>query len=194
MTDFPDWGAPAILFLLVGLVSAGAGMGVMRFMRRRRSLQAFAAGRGWRFHTVLRSDARPPYTRLRELRRTVLLWNIVEGHWNGHAVAVFERKPRRRVLFTGVLVTVGGRMRSVRADWNAVRHARSRPDLFGRLTTERLALGPALRLEADDNVLYVTAGDARDGATVGHLLDLATAIADAMVEDAERASVASTFA
>ena len=194
MTDFPDWAAPAVLLLLIALASAQAGVGFMRFVRRRRSLQAFAAARGWSFHTVLPSGARPPFTRLRELRRTVLLWNVLEGQWNGHAVATFERKPRRRVLFTGVLVTVGRRMRSLRADWDAVRHARSRPDLFGPLTTERLTGGPALLLEADDNVLYVTAGDARDGETLGHLLDLATPLATAMVEDAEGAPAPSTFA
>jgi hypothetical protein len=47
-------------------------------------------------------------------------------------------------------------------------------------------LAPPSLLEADDNVLYVTAGDALDGATLGHLLDLATATAAAMIEDAER--------
>jgi hypothetical protein len=194
MMDFPDWGAPAILVLLIALISARAGVGLMRFLRRRRSLQAFAAAHGWTFHSVLRSDARPPYTRLRELRRTALLWNILEGQWNGHAVAIFDRKPRRRILFTGVLVTVGGRMRSLHADWDAVRHAGSRPDLFGSLTTELLTSGPPLLLEADDNVLYATAGDARDGATLGDLLDLATGIATAMVAEAERAPAISTSA
>ena len=186
MTDSLERLAPAILLLLIALILARTGVGFLRFLRRRRSLREFAAARGWTFHSVLKSDARPPYTRLHELRRTVLLWNVLEGQWNGHAIAAFDRKPRRRLMFTGVLVTSGGRMRSIRADWDAVRHARSRPDLFGPRTTERLAGGPRLFLEADDNVLYVTAGDALDGASLGHLLDLATAIAAAMIEDAGR--------
>jgi hypothetical protein len=117
MTDSVERLAPAILLLLIALVLLRAGVGLVRLLRRRHSLREFAAAHGWAFHSVLRSNARPPYTRLSELRRTVLLWNVVEGHWNGHAAAAFERQRRRGVMFTGVLVTVGGRMRSLRADW-----------------------------------------------------------------------------
>ena len=97
---------PIAFLLSFGLLGA---VRTWRALRRRRAFRDFAAARHLQFVGTIPSDARAPYTRIDKVRRAVLLWNVIEGQWDGLPVRLFdmpERFPRGRRT-TAILVTVG---------------------------------------------------------------------------------------
>ena len=91
-----------VQLLIIALVPAVL---LRRWTSRRAALRRVAAAHGLTFRGLLPSDTYTPYTRFEDVRRGVLLDNVMEGRWNGFDVAVFDL-PRRTQKRIGAIVAL----------------------------------------------------------------------------------------
>jgi hypothetical protein len=110
LTDFLRVLSPdplAAVFYAVGLTT-GAIMIVVwlrRAIRQRRGFRRFAAAHNLKFAGTRASDAEQPFTLFERVRTSVLLFNVVEGMWQGIPVAVFEFNVAHGTVWTAVIAT-----------------------------------------------------------------------------------------
>jgi hypothetical protein len=143
--------------------------GLRKSRARRRAFQDFAAARNFRFVGTILSDVRAPYTRLRGVRAQGMLRHVVEGQSNGLSIYLFDGQPQSRSyppFGTMVLVTVEGKLRR------------------GTAAERTIASGPAALIEADIDVLLVSAERYLDASELSAWLWFATTLAKAMERDA----------
>ena len=157
---------PIAFLLSFGLLGA---VRIWRALRRRRAFRDFAAARHLQFAGTIPSDARAPYTRIDKVRRAVLLWNVIEGQWDGLPVRLFdmpERFPRGRRT-TAILVTVG--------------------DILHRGAEAERAITaiPKVRIETNFDVVCVSPMRQLEAAELATWLSSAVTIARAMERDAK---------
>ena len=136
-------------------------------IRRRRERQDFAAERRLRFLGTIASDARPPYTNFTQVRRSVLLSNVMEGEADGLPVRLFDLNPGYSPRWTAILVTVEGRLH---------RGARAEGLIAGK--TEAL-------IETNLDVLFVSPKRLLAAAELSPWLAFAIELAKALEEDAK---------
>jgi len=140
-------------------------------LQRRRAFKAFAAARQLEFVGTIASDARAPYTRFRLVRRQVLLWNVIEGRWDGLPIHLFDtRRGRRSSDLTMVIVTVEGELHR------------------GRATEGVIAAGPAALIETNVDALCVWPDRRLTPSELAAWLSFATTLAKAMERDAKEAA------
>jgi hypothetical protein len=158
-----SWIGTIALFSPIWLL---AGVRGWQALRRRRSVQAFAAERRFRFLGTIASDARPPYTAFPQVSRSVLLTNVLEGESDGLPVRLFDLYPRRGTRWTAILVTV---------DDTVHRGPRAESVIAGR----REAM-----VDTNFDVLFVSPKRLLDASELSAWLTFATTLAKAMEEDA----------
>jgi hypothetical protein len=71
---------------------------------RRKDMQAFAAGHGFRYEGTLAPDGRPPYDRFDHLKWSVLIYDTIAGTWDGLDVTAFDMKPSKHTTCTAAIV------------------------------------------------------------------------------------------
>ncbi len=146
-----------------------------RALQRRRAFRDFAAAQHLQFAGTIPSDARAPYTRIEQVRRAVLLSNVVEGLSDGLPIRLFDMPSRHGPRWTVVLVTVEGTLRR------------------GAGAERVIAAGPTALIETNLDVLCVSPQRRLDASEFAAWLTFATALATAMERDAkEGAHVATT--
>ena len=119
------------------------------------------------FVGTIPSDARAPYTRIERVRWAVLLWNVMEGQWNGLPIRLFDMPRGRALGWTMVLVTVEGTLRR------------------GAGAERAIAAEPAALIETNLDVLCVSPRRPLDASELAAWLSFATRLARAMERDAK---------
>lgn len=157
--------------------------------QRRRAFQDFAAAQHLEFVGTIPSDARSPYTRFGLVRWAVLLFNVLEGQWDGLPICLFDMPHERRSPhWTTILVTVEGTLRrgagaeraiaSEAPGW--VRLRDSAVDVLIETSAE-----PSLKLTRGLDVLCVSPRRLLDASELAAWLSFATTLAKAMERDAK---------
>ena len=148
-----------------------AAVRLWQSLRRRRAFREFAAAQHLRFVGTIPSDARAPYTRIGRVRWAVLLWNVMEGQWDGLPIHVFDMPTERRSPpWTMVLVIVEGTLRR------------------GAGAERAIAAGPAALIETNLDVLCASPRRRLDTSELAAWISFATTLAKAMERDAKEAA------
>ena len=157
-------------------------------LRRRRAFREFAAARHLRFVGTIPSDARAPYTRIGRVRWAVLLWNVMEGQWDGLPIYVFDMPTERRSpSWTMVIVIVEGTLRRGAGAERAIAAGLPRGSLGE-------GQGPAALIETNLDVLCVSPRRKLDTSELAAWISFATTLAKAMERDAKEAAPIDTSA
>jgi hypothetical protein len=154
------------MFALTSPIWLLAGRRSWQALQRRRAFQAFAAARQFQFLGTIASDARAPYTRFHQVKRAVLLSNVVEGQAEGVPVRVFDMPTGGTLRWTMILVTVEGTL------------------LRGTEAERLIAAGPpAALIEANLDVLGVSPKRPLAPSELSTWVAFAIALAKAMERD-----------
>ena len=172
-------------------------------------MRRFAAGHQFRFRGVLPSDKYAPYTAFQRVKRSVLLYMVMEGRWNNFDVALFDYNRRRGVSYVGVIVPIPDDGTCFEIAVRALTSARgtrasledaglaswvvisepipgSAAAAIGPHTAALLRDGPLVSLETNLGYLFLTPKPRVAPDRVPDFLDYATSVARALGTDAHR--------
>jgi hypothetical protein len=144
-----------------------AAVRIRQALHRRRAFRDFAEAQQLEFVGIIPSDKRAPYTRIKLVRWAVLLWNVVEGQWDGLPIYLFDMPRNRSSTWTMVLVTVDGTLRR------------------GAAAERAIAPGPSALIETNLDVLCISPRRRLDVSELAEWLSFATTLAKAMERDAK---------
>src|SRR4051812_42046898 len=92
--------------VIVAVAGAYFATRVVGWVKRRGRMREVASAAGVRFRGTLPSDKYDPYKRFRWVRRSVLLYNVIEGRWDGFDIAIFDYYASRGTTSTGVIISL----------------------------------------------------------------------------------------
>src|SRR5215471_18610695 len=97
--------SPLVAIIIFGTICGVAVYVFARWLARRTALRDFARAHALQYRGVLPSDKYVPYTQFYSVRNGMLLYNAMEGMWDGFAIALFD-VPLRGGPGTSAIVTV----------------------------------------------------------------------------------------